>query len=154
MKTFNFLMSLSLALIAAHANAASLAHVSKVETFQDKVINSDIPVLLEFYSADCPHCQQDELVISTLVDNIESDFRIVQVEINSDAALQYRNQRHGYPEFFLINPGFKQADTNLGYMPYMDLKKFINDASSTTIDWYRLSADQFSDLKQNDRNFR
>lgn len=55
--------------------------------FEEKVLKSNLPVAVEFYSDTCIPCKKLLPVLEELQDNFAEKIRIVKVNVNSDMAL-------------------------------------------------------------------
>jgi thioredoxin 1 len=90
-------------------------------TFREEVLESDIPVVVDFWSPRCPPCQ----VMGGLLDEIGPDY-VGQVKIfklnvdqNPETAIQYRVQ--SIPTVFFFNQG-KPVDRIVGLLPLNPLR--------------------------------
>ena len=61
------------------------ARVNKDE-FEGKVLKSDIPVLVDFYSDSCVPCKKMTPVIGDVEDDMEGKLAVYKVNINFDTA--------------------------------------------------------------------
>ena len=62
------------------------ARVSKAD-FEEKVLNADKPVLVDFYSDTCIPCKQMAGILGDIEDENEDDIYIYKVNVNYDKAL-------------------------------------------------------------------
>lgn len=90
--------------------------------FEDLVLDSDKPVVLEFWSPLCVHCQKMAHVVDALAEEMAGKVVVAKVNIleNTDTPPKYGVT--GIPAFFLIKGGEVVAKT-LGAMPKGRLKK-------------------------------
>ncbi len=90
-------------------------------SFREEVLESDIPVVVDFWSARCPPCQ----VMGGLLDEIGPDYvgrvRIFKLNVdqNPETAMQYRVQ--SIPTVFFFNKG-KPVDRIVGLLPLNPLR--------------------------------
>lgn len=57
------------------------------EEFQAEVIESALPVVVEFYSDSCIPCKQLSPILGGIEDDYEGQIKIVKVNVNFDAGL-------------------------------------------------------------------
>jgi thioredoxin len=90
-------------------------------SFQQKVLGSDLPVVVDFWSPGCTHCQ----VMGGLLDEIGPDYvgRVnifkANVEQNPQTAMRY--QIRGVPTVILFHRG-KSLERIVGLMPLKPLR--------------------------------
>jgi len=91
------------------------------ESFQKEVVESDVPVVVDFWSPRCPPCQ----VMAGLLDEIGPDYagRVnffkLNVDQNPRAARTY--QIHSVPTLILFDRG-KPVDRMVGLLPLNPLR--------------------------------
>jgi len=75
------------------------------ESFDNLVIRSGMPVLLEFYSPECMHCQKMAKVVVALASELSGKVPVVRVNVLENALTPERYEVGAIPAFFLINGG-------------------------------------------------
>ena len=75
------------------------------ENFQDKVIRSESPVMVEFYSNQCSKCAMMEEVMESLEKRLAGKVKVGRVEIEKSAALEKEYQIEITPTFMVFNKG-------------------------------------------------
>lgn len=95
--------------------------------FEEEVINSDIPVLVDFWAAWCGPCRMIAPIIDQLADEFQGKAKIGKVNVDEerDLASQYRIM--SIPTLILFKDG-KIVDQVMGVRPKADLAKFIQRA--------------------------
>jgi thioredoxin 1 len=94
-------------------------------TFAEEVLKSEIPVVVDFWSARCSPCQ----VMGGLLDEIGPDYagrvRILKLNVdqNPETAMQY--QIRSVPTVMLFRSG-KPVDRIVGLLPLMPLKRKLD----------------------------
>ncbi len=94
------------------------------ETFEQEVLASDIPAVVDFWSLRCPPCQ----VMGGLLDEIGPEYagRVnifkMNVDQNPRTAMQY--QIHSIPTVILFRKG-KTVDRIVGLLPLNPLRRKI-----------------------------
>ncbi|MGA2192490.1 MAG: thioredoxin domain-containing protein [Nitrospirota bacterium] len=92
------------------------------ETFNDEVMLSDMPVVLEFWSPECGHCKKMAKVVDKLAAELAGRYKVAKVNILENAASPVIFGVSGVPAFFLIFDGKVKART-MGAIPKGRLKK-------------------------------
>jgi thioredoxin 1 len=104
----------------------NVIHVSEQE-FEEQVLNSEIPVLVDYWAEWCGPCKMIEPIINELADNYNGQVRFAKVNIdeNRSTAMQY-NVR-GIPTLMVFRDG-KVQGTKVGAVTKGQLQDFIDDA--------------------------
>jgi thioredoxin 1 len=94
---------------------ADLAYVSE-DTFESEVLNSALPVVVDFTAPWCGPCKTLEPVVKQLADEWAGKAKIVKLDVdqNSDLASQYGVM--GVPTLMLFVHG-KESQRLTGYQP-------------------------------------
>ncbi len=91
-------------------------------TFEAEVINSQGPVVVEFWSPECVHCQHMTGIVASLAKEMDGKAKVAKVNILENPVTPKRYEVTGIPRFFLINKGHVASDA-LGAMSKGKLKK-------------------------------
>jgi thioredoxin 1 len=95
------------------------------ESFQELVLGSEIPAVVDFWSPHCSHCQ----VMGGLLNEIGSEFAgrvqifMLNVERNNQVTATYRIQ--GVPTVIFLRQG-KEFDRIVGLLPLNPLRAKLN----------------------------
>lgn len=94
--------------------------------FQSEVLDSSLPVLVDFWAPWCGPCQMMGPMVSKLAEEYEGKVKIVKYDVqeNQDFAGKYGIQ--GIPAFKVFKAG-EVVGEGVGAMPEENLKKLIND---------------------------
>ena len=94
---------------------ADLAYVSE-DTFESEVLNSPLPVVVDFTATWCGPCKTLEPVVRALADEWAGKAKIVKLDVdqNSNLAMQYGVM--GVPTLMLFAQG-KESQRITGYQP-------------------------------------
>jgi thioredoxin 1 len=70
--------------------------------FEEEVLKSKLPVLVEFYSESCIPCKQQGVILSELEVEYEERIKLVKVNVNFDGALAERYQVMASPTLLFL----------------------------------------------------
>lgn len=75
------------------------------DTFEKEVLQSALPVLVEFYSDSCVPCKQMSPVLGDLEDDYEDRLAVVKVNVNFDAQLAEQYEVMASPTVLFFKDG-------------------------------------------------
>lgn len=84
------------------------ARVSKAD-FDDKVLGSSLPVLVDFYSDSCVPCKRMSPVVGDVEDEREGSLSVYKVNINFDTDLAEQYGVQSVPTLLLFKGGAEVA---------------------------------------------
>ena len=91
---------------------SNLKQVSGAE-FEQAVLRSNTPVLVDFYADWCAPCRAQAPILESVAQKFEGDAKIVKVDIDADPELAARFSVRSIPTLLLFNGGELQ-DTRVG----------------------------------------
>ena len=102
-------------------------HAITDATFQKEVLDSNIPVLVDFWAPWCGPCKMLGPILEDLSAEIGSQVKIVKIDIdqNSEAATTYNVRT--IPTMILFDKG-APVDTKIGMLPKNKLKEWIQSS--------------------------
>ena len=100
--------------------------VLTTENFENEVIKSDIPVLVDFWATWCGPCRMIAPVIEEIAHDYQGKLKVGKVNVDEYGDLAVRFGINSIPTLLLFKNG-ELVKKTLGYMPKEDVEKFINE---------------------------
>ncbi|WP_396211391.1 thioredoxin [Flavobacterium sp.] len=98
------------------------------DTFQD-IINSDKPVLIDFYATWCGPCQMLSPILKDVKDSLGERISIIKVDVDKNQELASIQQVRGVPTMLLFQNG-KQLWRQSGVVSKEEIIKTILDKTN------------------------
>ena len=96
------------------------------ENFQEEVINSKIPVLIDFWAPWCAPCRMMTPVFEELSEEYEGTLKFVKLNTQEEMELAGQFQIRGIPSLVLLRGG-KEVNRFSGFAPKEILKQKIDE---------------------------
>lgn len=96
------------------------------ENFEKEVINSQIPVLVDFWAEWCGPCKAVGPVLEELSDEYSDKFRVAKVNVDENPELASEYGIRSIPTMILFKDG-KQADSVIGALPKENIVDFVTE---------------------------
>lgn len=97
------------------------------DNFDDEVMNSDVPVLVDFWAAWCGPCRMVAPIIDQLADDFDGKAKIAKVNVDEERDLASKFKVMSIPTLILFKDG-QIVDQVMGARPKADLTKFVQKA--------------------------
>ncbi|MDO5381354.1 MAG: thioredoxin [Eubacteriales bacterium] len=99
-----------------------IIHVTK-DTFEQEVLKSDKPVLVDFWATWCGPCQMLAPILQDVANEVE-DVKICKINIDEEMELATKYRVMSIPTLLLFKNG-EVADTSIGFIGKDQVLKFI-----------------------------
>jgi thioredoxin 1 len=96
-------------------------------TFQDEVIGSDVPVLVDFWAEWCGPCRMIGPALEELSEEYEGRIKIAKVNVDENPSLPAQLGVRGIPALFMFKNG-DVVSNKTGAAPKASLKSWIEDS--------------------------
>lgn len=97
--------------------------------FEELVIKSDIPVMIDFYAEWCGPCRMMSPVVEQFAKDYDSKIKIGKVNVDEEMALAARFGVESIPSFVFIKDG-KVIDRINGAMPRAVLNDYLENLAA------------------------
>ena len=94
-----------------------------VDNFNDVALNSEKPVLIDFYATWCGPCKMMAPIIEEIA-NTRDDVVVCKVDVDEEGAIANAYDIHSIPTLILLKNG-KPAGKIVGYRPIEDILKML-----------------------------
>ncbi len=95
------------------------------KNFEEEVLKSNEPVLIDFYADWCGPCSMLAPVLEEISDEYDGKIKVCKVNVDDEPELTQKFGIENIPAVFLMKNG-EIADSFVGYKDKDSLEKFIN----------------------------
>lgn len=96
------------------------------KTFQDEVLGSDVPVLVDFWAEWCGPCRMIGPALEELATEYEGKIKIAKVNVDENPMLPAKFGVRGIPALFMFKGG-EVVSNRTGASPKASLKGWIEE---------------------------
>jgi thioredoxin 1 len=108
------------------ADEVGLVHVND-KTFASEVLNSDVPVLVDFWATWCGPCRSISPIVEELAKEFSGRVKVTKLNVDESPATPTQYGVRGIPTLILFKGG-KIFDQIVGAVPKARLKTLIEKA--------------------------
>ena len=101
-----------------------MAKIITKNDYQKEVVESDIPVLLDFFATWCGPCKMLAPIIEELASEYEGKVKIFKVDVDNDPELAREFNVKNIPMVAFVKDN-TFADVSIGFVPKEELVKLI-----------------------------
>ncbi|NCN86638.1 thioredoxin [archaeon] len=97
-----------------------------LENFEEEVINSDVPIIIDFFADWCGPCQMMKPVFQSVSEEYKGKLKFLKLDTQEEQGLAMKFGIQGIPAFVMVNNG-KEVGRIVGYMNEDMFKERINN---------------------------
>jgi thioredoxin 1 len=94
------------------------------KSFQEDVLNSKVPVFVDFYAPWCGPCKKMDPVVAELSKQFDGKVKFVKIDVDDNGKLAEQFNIESIPTFIFYKKG-KEVDRNAGLSEKADLTKKV-----------------------------
>lgn len=96
------------------------------DNFQQEVLQSPIPVLVDFWASWCGPCRMLSPIISEIAEEYAGRVKVGKVNVDDEPYLATQFRVMSIPTLILFKDG-QAVNTAMGYRPKAEVEAFINN---------------------------
>lgn len=96
------------------------------DNFYNEVLNSEIPVLVDFWMSRCQPSRNSETVLEQISEELSGKIKIVRINVNDEPDLAYQYKIRSVPTMLKFSDG-KVTDSYVGALSKNQLVKLLQN---------------------------
>ena len=96
------------------------------ENFENEVVNSDKPVLLDFWAEWCGPCRMLSPVVSGIAEKYDGKIKVGKVNVDNEIELASAFQISSIPALFVVKDG-RVVNSAVGFRNIEQIEAMINE---------------------------
>lgn len=96
-----------------------------LKNFEEEVLNSEVPVLIDFWATWCGPCRMMAPVVEEIANEVGEKAKVCKVNIDENKDIAEKYDVMSIPTFLIIKNG-KVAATTVGVQPKENIIKLLN----------------------------
>lgn len=97
------------------------------DNFQEEVLNSDVPVLVDMFATWCGPCQMMGPVVEEIASKYSKTVKVGKLDIDQDSEIAARYSVMSVPTFLVFKDGEVKGKV-IGAVPKEELERLIDQA--------------------------
>lgn len=95
-----------------------------IENFEEEIMKSDVPVLIDFWASWCGPCRMMSPVVDEIANDMASNLKVCKVNVDEQGKIAEKYNVMSIPTFIVIKDG-KEVSRTVGAMPKSELEKLF-----------------------------
>lgn len=95
------------------------------KNFEEEVLNSEVPVLIDFWATWCGPCRMMAPVVEEIANEVGEKAKVCKLNIDENKEIAEKYDVMSIPTFLIIKNG-KVAATTVGVQPKENIIKLLN----------------------------
>lgn len=106
--------------------SSAIVHVTDA-SFEEEVINSELPVLVDYWAEWCGPCKMIAPVLEEIAANYEGKIKVVKVDVDTNKEAAQKYGIRGIPTLMVFKGGDSHA-TKVGALSKTQLEEFVESS--------------------------